>query len=82
MSAAISRLTAIAASAGLKSEDGQWSKAFVHWYDCPMPEDIRQAGEANPHLTYIETDATPHTPATEGFKDNEHPIAISFLRAL
>jgi hypothetical protein len=47
-----------------------------------MPEAIRQAGEANPHLTYIETDATPHTPATEGFKDNEHPIAISFLRAL
>ena len=77
-SAAINRLVALALQAGLHSDDGQWSEAFVHYFCRPMPDDIRTAGGTDATLAYFMTKRTPHNPEYEGFIDRNSKVAITF----
>lgn len=78
MSAAIARLLKLASQAGLKSDDGQWSEAFVHWFPAPMPMAVREAGRSDAELEYFITKATPHTIENEGFIDRRDKVAVTF----
>jgi len=78
MSEAIFRLVDIAHSLGLKSEDGQWSKAFVHNFSTPMPDKVREVGLADSTLNYWRNDGDPHNPADEGFTNRAAKVGISF----
>ena len=79
MSGGIRKLVEMANDAGLQSDDSAWSEAFVYWFDNLMPEDIRQAGNADSSIEYFDSERTPHTPAGEGFIDRQSRTAISFL---
>ena len=78
MSEAIGRLVKLAVQSGLKSDNGQWSEAFVHWFPAPMPIAVRVAGRSDTGLEYFITDGIPHTPENEGFIDRSEKIAITF----
>jgi hypothetical protein len=79
VSQGILKLVHLARDAGLHSEDGEWSKAFVYWFDNFMPDEVRAAGSADASLGYFDSDGTPHNPAGEGFIDRDANTAISFL---
>jgi hypothetical protein len=79
MSNAVLKLVHLAQESGLSSRDGEWSEAFVYWFDALMPEGVRSAGSAEPSLDYFDSEGTPHTPAGEGFIDRGATTAISFL---
>ncbi|MCL4672593.1 MAG: hypothetical protein KJZ64_06575 [Sphingomonadaceae bacterium] len=80
MSAAITTLVAIAKKHGLIGELADWSERSVWWFDAPMPDAVRAAGDADPTLRYWSFDGSPHNPADEGFSDADR-LSISFLRA-
>lgn len=78
MSAVIEVLCELAKVAGLQSDDGQWSEAFVHWHSSPMPQAVREAGNSNPMLDYFQVQRTPHLPGHEGYIDRVNRVAITF----
>ncbi len=78
MSEAIKQLVEIAKGEGLEAHASQWSKAFVHWFDRPMPQSVREAAEAHPSLEYSKDPEVPWTPAHEQFFDPATRIAIVF----
>ncbi|WP_395612579.1 hypothetical protein [Allosphingosinicella sp.] len=79
MTGAVLKLVHMARESGLSSEDGEWSEAFVYWFDALMPENVRAAGNADPSVDYFDSEGTPHNPAGEGFIDRGAKTAISFL---
>ncbi len=79
MSEAILKLVGLARGSDLEPQEGEWTKAFVYWFDALMPDDVRAAGGADPTLDYFDSEGTPHNPAGEGFIDRDAKIAISFL---
>ena len=80
MSVAIQSLVSLANEAGLTSTDGSWSKAFVYWFDAPMPLEVRVAGLDEASIEHFDIEQTPHMPAGEGFIDHADQTAITFLR--
>ena len=78
MSEAIGRLVNLAKASGLEGEEGEWSKAYVYWFDGLMPDEVRSAGNADSSLEYISSDDSPHNPPDEGFIDRTAGKAISF----
>ena len=79
MSGPVLKLVALAQRRDLVADEGQWSEAFVYWFDALMPPEIREVGSADETLEYFSSDATPHNPAGEGFIDRAAKTAISFL---
>jgi hypothetical protein len=79
MSSAILKLVALAKDDDFEPREGEWSEAFVYWFDALMPEGVRATGDADPTLAYFESEGTPHTPSGEGFIDRDAKTAISFL---
>jgi len=79
MSGPVPQLVALAQRRDLVAEEGQWSEAFVYWFDALMPPDVREVGSADQALEYFSSDGTPHNPAGEGFVDRAAKTAISFL---
>ncbi len=79
MSDGIGKLVAMTNAHGFVADEGEWSKAFVYWFDALMPSDVRGAGASDRSLEHFNSDGTPHQPAGEGFIDRETNIAISFL---
>ena len=82
MSAAIERLVETAEQLGLKSTQGEWSEAFVYWFNDPMPAEVLAAGEVEPTLEYLDVAKTPHLPAHRGFIDRADNTAVTFDASL
>lgn len=78
MSAAIQKLVRMAQGHGMNGQPIQWSKAEVWTFEGVMPEDIMQAGTADPALDYFWQAANGPHRADTGFIDGAAKVAISF----